>query len=117
MRRYVAQRQMLPDIAATISSSVGMGLFARSGAIGHGGRHPATTRTGAQDPSPNGPRASRVHRPSSAGGARATLPGGGSEGAVEAPSDELGHEGRARDRGRLPVVPFRVGERLIDLFE
>src|SRR5213594_2836214 len=30
---------------------------------------------------------------------------------------ELRHEGRARDRGRLPVVPLRVGERLVDLLE
>src|SRR5216117_4111867 len=52
-------------------------------AIGHGGRHRATTRAEAQDP------------------ARGLS----------------GHEGRARDRGRLPVVPLRVGERLIDLFD
>ena len=32
MRTYVAQRQILPDIASTISSSVGLGVFARSAA-------------------------------------------------------------------------------------
>src|SRR5207248_6728242 len=32
MRTYVAHRQMLPDIAPTISSSVGFGVFARSDA-------------------------------------------------------------------------------------
>src|SRR6266480_2331939 len=32
MRTYVAHRQMLPDIAATISSSVGFGVLARSDA-------------------------------------------------------------------------------------
>src|SRR5438046_2681269 len=51
-------------------------------AIGHGGRHRATTRGEAQDP------------------ARGLS----------------GYEGRARERRRLPVVPLRVGERLIDLF-
>src|SRR5262245_18778025 len=29
----------------------------------------------------------------------------------------LGREGRARDRGRLPVVPLARGERLVDLRE
>src|SRR5881409_290712 len=52
-------------------------------AIGHGGRHRATTRAEAQD-----------------------LARGLS-----------GYEGRARERRRLPVVPLRDGERLIDLLE
>src|SRR5207247_7727883 len=52
-------------------------------AIGHAGRHRATTRGEAQDP------------------ARGLS----------------GYEGRARERRRLTVVPLRVGERLIDLFE